>query len=98
MFVEGAATTFGPIFGVLVADYYLFKKQQINHKELFYPKEQTEYIYSNGWNYKALYSLLIGSIFSLSSLLNENFIQYQSFGWIIGAFASYLVYYLLNNK
>ncbi len=98
IFVEAVATTFGPIFGVLVADYYLFKKQQINHKELFYPKEHTEYIYSNGWNLKALYALLIGSIFSLSSLLNENLIQYQSFGWIIGAFASYLVYYLLNNK
>ena len=76
----------------------LAKKQQINHKELFYPKEHTEYIYSNGWNLKALYALLIGSIFSLSSLLNENLVQYQSFGWIIGAFASYLVYYLLNNK
>ena len=98
IFVEAVATTFGPIFGVLVADYYLFKKQQINHKELFYPKEHTEYIYSNGWNLKALYALLIGSIFSLSSLLNVNLMQYQSFGWIIGAFASYLVYYLLNNK
>ena len=32
IFVEVAATTFGPIFGVVVADYYLFKKQQINHK------------------------------------------------------------------
>ena len=98
IFVEAVATTFGPIFGVLVADYYLFKKQQINHKELFYPKESTEYIYSNGWNYKALYALLVGFIFSLSTLLNENLIQYQSFGWIIGAFISYIVYYLLNNK
>ena len=98
IFVEAVATTFGPIFGVLVADYYLFKKQQINHKELFYPKESTEYIYNNGWNYKALYALLVGFIFSLSTLLNENLIQYQSFGWIIGAFISYIVYYLLNNK
>ena len=98
IFVEALATTFGPIFGVLVADYYLFKNQQINHKELFYPKENTEYIYNNGWNYKALYALLIGSIFSLSTLLNENLIQFQSFGWIIGAIISYLVYYLSNNK
>ena len=96
--VEAASTAFGPIFGVMVADFYLFKKKQINHKELFYPKDDTEYIYRNGWNYKALYALLIGWIFSLSALLNISLLQFQSFGWIVGAFVSYLIYYLLNNR
>ena len=35
IFVEAVATTFGPIFGVLVADYYLFKKQQIINKKQY---------------------------------------------------------------
>jgi len=89
---------FGPIFGVVVADFYNIKKQKVNHKELFYPHENTEYIFSNGWNYKAIYSLVIGFIFSSSTLWNSSLNSVQSFGWIIGALASWTIYYLLSKK
>ena len=88
----------GPIFGIVIADYYYVQEKKINHKELFYPEENTHYIYNNGWNYKAVYSLIIGFIFSASTIWNINLIQFQSFGWIIGAFVSYIIYYLLNQK
>ena len=88
---------FGPIFGVIIADFYLIKKQKINHKELFYPEETTEYIYTNGWNYRAIYALMIGFIFSASTIWNVSLNSFQSFGWIIGAFASYALYYLLSH-
>jgi len=89
---------FGPIFGVVVADFYYVKKQKINHKELFYPKDDTEYVYSTGWNYKAVFSLIIGFIFSASVVWNSNLSFLESFGWIIGAFISFLLYFLLNKK
>ena len=98
IFFDSLTAFFGPIFGVIVADYYLIKKQKINHKELFYPKENSEYIYSSGWNYKAMYSLFIGFIFSVSTIWNANLTSLQSFGWIIGAFVSYIIYYLLAKK
>ena len=97
-FFDILSAFFGPIFGVVVADYYFIKKQKINHKELFYPKENSEYIYSSGWNYKAIYSLIIGFIFSVSVIWNTNLDSLQSFGWIIGAFVSYIIYYLLSKK
>ena len=37
IFFDSLTAFFGPIFGVIVADYYFIKKQKINHKELFYP-------------------------------------------------------------
>jgi len=89
---------FGPIFGIVVADYYYVKKQKINHKELFYPKDNSEYIYSSGWNYKAIYSLIIGFIFSASTMWNENLNSFESFGWIIGALISFILYLLLSKK
>ena len=89
---------FGPIFGIVVADYYYVKRQKINHKELFYPKENSEYIYSTGWNFKALFSLIIGFIFSASTLWNINLTSLESFGWMIGAFISFILYSLLNNN
>ena len=89
---------FGPIFGVVIADYYYVKQQKINHKELFYPKDDTEYVYSAGWNLKAIFSIVIGFIFSASSIWNPNLSFLESFGWIIGAFISFLLYFLLNKK
>ena len=94
---DNLAAFFGPIFGIVVADYYLIKKQKINHKELFYPKDNTEYIYSGGWNYKAIYSLIIGFIFSASTIWNPSLAPFESFGWIIGSFISFILYSLLNN-
>ena len=87
----------GPIFGIVIADYYHVQNKKINHKELFYPNDTTQYIYNNGWNNKALYSLLIGFIFSASTIWNISFIQYQPFGFIIGAFISYILYLLLQK-
>ncbi len=98
IFIDSLSAFFGPIFGVVVADYYLVKKQTINHKELFYPKENSEYIYSSGWNYNAVYSLIIGFIFSVSTMWNVNLTFLESFGWIIGAIVSYIIYYLLAKK
>ena len=92
------AAFFGPIFGVIISDYYFIKKGNINHKELFYPKATTEYIYSYGWNYKALYSVTIGFIFSASTIWNVNLISFQSFSWIIGFFISFILYLLLKIK
>jgi len=97
-FFDNITAFFGPIFGVVIADFYFVKKQKINHKELFYPTDSTTYIYTAGWNYKAIYSLFIGFIFSASTIWNPNFISIQSFGWIIGAFISYIIYYLLYKK
>jgi len=89
---------YGPIFGIIIADYYLVKKQKINHQKLFYPTDTTEYIYSNGWNYKAIYSLIIGFIFAASTIWNESLVSFQTYGWIIGAFVSYVIYYFINNE
>ena len=89
---------FGPIFGVVITDFYLSKKQKINHKELFYPKESTEYVYSGGWNYKAIYSLMIGFIFSAATLWNPSLNFLETFSWIIGAFVSFVIYYSFAKK
>ena len=96
--IDSFAAFFGPIFGVIIADYYLVKKEKINHKDLFFIRLENEYIYSGGWNYKAVYAVLIGFIFSFSIIWNINFEDFKTFSWIIGFVVSYIMYYLLNEK
>ena len=96
--VDSLTALFGPIFGIIIADYYLVKKENVNHKDLFYMREDNIYFYSNGWNYKAIYSLLIGFIFSFSILWNYNLQDIKTFSWIIGFLVSFVVYYLLSDE
>ena len=96
--IDSFAAFFGPIFGVIIADYYLVKKEKVNHKDLFFLRDENEYLYSKGWNLKAIYSIIIGFIFSFSLLWNNNLSDIKSFSWIIGFVVSYFLYYLLNEK
>ena len=96
--IDSLAAFFGPIFGVIIADYYLVKREKVNHKDLFFIRLENEYIYSGGWNYKAVYAVLIGFIFSFSIIWNINFEDFKTFSWIIGFVVSYIMYYLLNEK
>ena len=97
-FVDTFISFLGPIFGVMMADYYLIKSQSISNKDIYSTEATSIYYFSNGWHIKGCYSILIGFIFSASTIWNPNLMFLQSFGWIIGAFTSSLTYYLLAKK
>ena len=97
-FIDTAGSFFGPLFGLLVVDYYFVKKENLNNKDIHSLDKNGEYFYSNGWHIKAVYSLILGFIFAASTIWNENLMSLQSFSWIIGAFTTSLTYYLLTSK
>ncbi|MDC0938333.1 cytosine permease [Candidatus Pelagibacter sp.] len=97
-FVDTFISFFGPLFGVMVADYYLIKSQSISNKDIYSTSADSIYYFSNGWHIKGCYSIFIGFIFSASTIWNPNLMFLQSFGWIIGAFISSLTYYLLAKR
>jgi len=97
-YVDTLGSFFGPIFGLMVADYYLIKDKKISNKDIYLAEAESIYYFSNGWHIKAVYSLVIGFIFSSSTIWNINLMFLQSYAWIIGAFISSLTYYLLAKK
>ena len=97
-FVDTIGSFFGPLFGVIVVDYYLVKKSNLISKDIFSSSSNGAYYYSKGWHLKAIYSLLIGFIFAAASIWNAKLMFLQSYSWIIGAFVSSLVYYLLASR
>lgn len=96
-FVDTAGSFFGPIFGVIVADYYLVKNSKISSNDLFSSNKSGAYHYSNGWQIKGVYSIFLGFIFSASTIWNNNLNFLQSYSWIIGAIVALIIYYLLSN-
>jgi len=97
-FIDTLGAFFGPLFGVMVIDYYLIKKSNLDNKDIYSLDNNSLYFYSNGWHIKAVYSLFLGFIFSAATIWNESFMNFHSFSWIIGAFISSLTYYLLASK
>jgi len=97
-FVDSFSAFFGPLFGIMVIDYYLVKKNNLNNKDIFSLESNGLYFYSNGWHIKAIYSLVLGFIFAVSTIWNVNLMSFQSYSWMIGAFISSLTYYLLVSR
>ena len=97
-FIDTFSCFFGPIFGVVIADYYLIKNESLSNKDLYSVETESEYYYSRGWHLKGAYSILLGFIFSASTIWNTNLMFLQSYAWIIGAIISWITYYLLAKK
>ena len=95
--VDTVGSFFGPIFGVVIADYFLIRNSNINSKDLFSSKPNSTYYYSNGWQIKGLYSIFVGFIFAAATIWNVNLNFLQTFSWIIGAIISFIIYYLLSS-
>ena len=97
-FVDTVGACFGPIFGIMIADYYLIRNENINVKDIFSSKNSSSYYYSDGWNIKGIYSLFVGFIFAAATIWNPDLRFLQSFSWIIGGFVSWITYYLLVSE
>ncbi len=97
-FIDTFVAFFGPLFGIMISDFYFIKKVDLNNKDIYSLERNGVYYYSGGWHLKGIYSLMIGFIFSSSTIWNSNLMFLQSFSWIIGAFFAALTYYLLARK
>ena len=96
-FLDTFGSFFGPIFGIMIIDLYSIRKK-INNKDIYSLETDGSYYYSRGWHIKGVYSLIIGFIFSASTIWNSNLMFLQSYSWIIGAFIAGLTYYLLAKE
>ena len=82
----------------MISDFYYIQKGKLDNKDIYSLENNGIYYYSGGWHIKAVYSVILGVIFSASTIWNTNLMFLQSFSWIIGAFVSAFTYLLLARK
>ena len=97
-FIDTFGAFFGPLFGIIIFDFYYIQKGKLDNKDIYSLENNGIYYYSSGWHIKAVYSVILGFIFSASTIWNTNLMFLQSFSWIIGAFVAAFTYYLLTRK
>ncbi len=96
--IDTLSAFFGPLFGIMISDFYLIRKNNLVNKDIYSLESSGEYYYSGGWHIKGVYSLVLGFIFSAATIWNSNLMFLHSYSWIIGAFVAGFTYYLLAKK
>jgi NCS1 family nucleobase:cation symporter-1 len=100
LFVGIFGAVLGPLFGVIVADYYLVKRQAVIVEDLYTMSPDGRFHYSSGWNRRALVALAISGVLSIGlALLGAYGVIFNvgDWGWLIGAGAGALVYRTLSQ-
>ena len=94
-FVGVIGSTMGPIFGIMMVDYYLIRSGVVDVAALY--QENGQYRYTNGWNANALIAAAIGILFS-SILPNFTHVLpswWGVYGWFFGVAIGGAAYYAL---
>lgn len=98
VFVSVFGAVLAPLFGVMVADFYLLKKQVLKVEDLYTMAPGGRYHYDGGWNKVGVTALVLASVISIGwELCTQLFkvLPENNFGWVIGAVAGALIYVVL---
>jgi NCS1 family nucleobase:cation symporter-1 len=95
VFVSVFGAVLAPLFGVMVADFYLLKKQVLKVEDLYTMAPGGRYHYDGGWNKVGVTALILASVLSIGWELCTQLLKVlpeNNFGWVIGAVAGALIY------
>ncbi len=94
VFVSGLL---GPVLGILLADYFVVRKKQLQLAELF----KTDGVYSyggNGLNSKAIIALFVGVVFAIIGFWVKELAFLYSLSWFTGFAVSFFLYIILMKN
>jgi nucleobase:cation symporter-1, NCS1 family len=100
LFVSIFGAVLGPMFGIIVADYYLVKRQTIKVADLYTMSTDGDFYYDGGWNSRAVISLALAGALSIGlALLGAYKVIFNvgDWGWLIGALAGAIIYVAFSS-
>ncbi|TDP28719.1 NCS1 family nucleobase:cation symporter-1 [Nocardia ignorata] len=89
----------GPLFGVLICDYYLVRKQNVIVDDLFTMSEQGSYYYRKGYHPAAIVATAVGAGVAVFPVLANGLPGMHTaaqYSWFIGCGLGFATYYLLT--
>jgi NCS1 family nucleobase:cation symporter-1 len=89
----------GPLYGILVADFFLVKKQQVHFDDLWHDKPTGRYWYKNGFNPAAVKALIVGMVAAVLFVFIPPLNKLADFSWFIGvAFGAATYVWLMKRQ
>ncbi len=81
----------GPLAGIYIADYYIFRKKKLDIMSLF-TSENSKYWYGNGINNKALITWAVACALPLLGKFVDSVHFFYDNGWILGFLIALILY------
>ena len=94
-FVNTLGATLAPLYGIMVVDYYLVRRQQIVLADLYSTSPSGTYAYTGGWNTKALVAFAVSAVFSIATVWVDALAALSGYAWLLGAFFGGAIYGVL---
>ncbi|KDP29210.1 hypothetical protein JCGZ_16599 [Jatropha curcas] len=101
----GYSALLGPIMGIILADYYLIQRTNLNVKDLYTVSPYGAYFYTGGYNLAALAALIIGILpvipgflqkVGILSRISGTYVVIYNNAWFFSFFISGFLYWILS--
>jgi len=86
----------GPLYGVLIVDFYLVKRGRLAVDDLYTVSPKGAYWYRNGVNWRAVAALLPAAVIAILCVMVPSFSGAANFSWFVGAALAALFYRALT--
>ncbi len=105
VWLVGYSALLGPVGGILICDYFVVRRRQLNVGDLY--RDQGEYRYSNGFSFVAIAALIAGILPSVPGFLatvgaidkdsiTSVWHTIYGYAWFVGFGGSFLIYWALK--
>ena len=97
-FLGSLGALIGPLFGIMVADFYLIRKQKFSLHHMFSTSQDSIYYFNKGISRKTLYAFIISGGISVIIAVVPIFGDLSHFAWFIGAGLGFIAHLLISNN
>ncbi len=108
-FVNTLGAILAPVFGIMIVDYYIIKKEKLDVDDLFDDSAKAKYHYNGGFNRKAILAWILSGYIAVGTVwpnilvlgLGDFFANLGGGGgyaWIIGASLGAVVHLAISKR
>jgi len=88
----------GPLFGILIADFYIVKKQQVDVDDLYTMSPGGRYWYNGGYNKYAVMAVIPSALVPMICAIVPGLAVLANFTWFIGVGLGFGLYIMLTRR
>ncbi|MET0871148.1 MAG: NCS1 family nucleobase:cation symporter-1 [Paeniglutamicibacter terrestris] len=97
-FLGGLGALLGPLFGIIMADYWILRRAKINIPDLYRSTPKGTYYFTRGVNFRAILALGISAIAALILAFSPALGNVSAFAWFIGSALGALIYLVIAKR
>lgn len=98
LFVGGLGACLGPLFGIIIVDYYWTRQRQVVLADLYSERPDGQYWYQGGVNRSAVWAFLPSAMIACLLVLSPWFKHLEAYGWLVGTVLAGGIYALIMPR